>query len=135
MSSLSMAINGKGIRIGNNESNPGTLNAWLRGNKGYTTVGGDPDNLVLDAPDKIHPGIKFISEAQKPPPNIMAANILKQNPVMILHVRNRTHFVLAEGFDSSSDSIFYVNDPFYNSTSYHWNEVADILLYEIQQQK
>ena len=35
MSSVSMALNQKGITIGGAASNPGVLNAWLRANNGY----------------------------------------------------------------------------------------------------
>lgn len=36
MSSISMALNGHGISIAGQPSNPGTLNAWLKANNGYT---------------------------------------------------------------------------------------------------
>jgi hypothetical protein len=89
MSSVSMMLNGKGYTINGQPSNPGTLNSWLRENNGYVTVDGDPDNLVLDAPNKLASSgkIQFLSEAEKPAPSVMKSYIDKQNPMAIAHVR------------------------------------------------
>ena len=67
----------------------------------YTTISGDPDNLVLAAPNKISPDhIKFISEDEKPALNVMKSMISLQNPMMIAHVR------ICQKFIPYSPSIF-----------------------------
>eukprot|EP01092_Planopodium_desertum_P010348 TRINITY_DN4582_c0_g1_i2.p1 TRINITY_DN4582_c0_g1~~TRINITY_DN4582_c0_g1_i2.p1 ORF type:complete len:113 (-),score=18.45 TRINITY_DN4582_c0_g1_i2:233-571(-) len=88
MSSLSMALNGKGYNISGQTSNPGALNAWLKQNGGYTCIDGDCNNLVLASPQKLgSPGqIVFLSEAQKPDPVTMSKYVLQQNPIMLAHV-------------------------------------------------
>ncbi len=35
MTSVSMALNDRGVKINGQEANPGTLNAWLKSNGGY----------------------------------------------------------------------------------------------------
>jgi hypothetical protein len=49
-------------------------------------AGGDCDNLVLDAADKISSGIHFISESEKPAMELMQYFVDVQNPMMIAHV-------------------------------------------------
>jgi len=136
MSSVSMALNGKGYHFDSIlPIYPGTLNAWLRYDQGYTCIDGDCDNLVLDKPNQISNGnITFISEAQKPSLLVLKAFVSNQNPVAVAHVRNDTHFVLIVGYDNVNQTTFYVNDPFYPSISYDYSEMTDLLLYSITQQ-
>lgn len=67
MSSVSMALASLGVKIHNNDVNPGSLNEWLRSNAGYVCIDEDCCNLVLDAPSKI-PGspLRLIGEKPKP---------------------------------------------------------------------
>eukprot|EP01111_Echinosteliopsis_oligospora_P005887 TRINITY_DN1962_c0_g2_i1.p1 TRINITY_DN1962_c0_g2~~TRINITY_DN1962_c0_g2_i1.p1 ORF type:complete len:224 (-),score=51.96 TRINITY_DN1962_c0_g2_i1:200-871(-) len=142
MSSLSMALNGHGYSLNNTtisnvddgddvniQIDPKTLNAWLRANNGYVVIDGDPDNLQLPSVDKISSSIKFISEVEKPSEDIMRGYIDSSSPIMIAHVHNLSHFVLVTGYDQTLDSIFYVNDPYFNTTYYHYTDIADLLLY------
>jgi len=130
MSSLSMALNGKGFKINSTEINPGTMNTWLKNNKGYTCINNNCNNLVLNAPDSLSPHyISFISEKEKPSIEEMKKWITKINPIAIAHVHNKGHFVLVTGYDKSNSSLFYVNDPFYPTNSYDYTEISDILLY------
>eukprot|EP01112_Ceratiomyxa_fruticulosa_P021444 TRINITY_DN7545_c0_g3_i1.p1 TRINITY_DN7545_c0_g3~~TRINITY_DN7545_c0_g3_i1.p1 ORF type:complete len:244 (-),score=43.99 TRINITY_DN7545_c0_g3_i1:86-772(-) len=137
MSSLAMALHGKGYYL--NSYYPiysGTLNAWLRNNKGYTCIDGDCDNLVLDAPNRLSStgGIKFISESVPPSISQMKQWVNAQDPTMIIHVRNQTHFVLVVGYDTANDTVFYVNDPAFNTNTYYYSDIHDILLYSIVDQ-
>ncbi len=56
-----------------------------------------------------------------------------QNPIGLLHVHNRGHFVLLTGYDTTNSNIFYVNDPFFSSKYYHYADVADIILYDMKE--
>jgi len=129
-----MAMHGKGYNLFNYiPIYPGTLNAWLRNNQGYTCIDGDCDNLVLNAPNQIEPGrVSFISEAEKPSLTTMKANVAAGNPVQVAHVRNNTHFVLVIGYDTVNETTFYVNDPGFSLPSYDYSEMSDLLLYTMK---
>ena len=43
--------------------------------------------------------------------------------------RNQTHFVLLTGVNDTDT--FNVNDPFYNSTTYTYDEIHDIIMYNV----
>lgn len=55
ISSVSMALNYYHITIGHQPVNPGTLNAWLRANNGYS--GDDLEEVSLE---RLSPNIKYI---------------------------------------------------------------------------
>jgi hypothetical protein len=66
MSCVSMALNGLGVTIGGQQSDPQTLNAWLENNNGYMCADGDCNNLVLDSINTVSSGrLLFVSEAPK----------------------------------------------------------------------
>lgn len=65
----------------------------------YLLIGGDCDNLVLNAPNQINPAkISFISEVEKPDINTMKAYVQKLNPVMVAHVSLQITFFLPHFF-------------------------------------
>eukprot|EP01090_Pellita_catalonica_P007259 TRINITY_DN17868_c0_g1_i1.p1 TRINITY_DN17868_c0_g1~~TRINITY_DN17868_c0_g1_i1.p1 ORF type:complete len:164 (+),score=13.45 TRINITY_DN17868_c0_g1_i1:47-493(+) len=131
MSSLAMALNGRGFKMpGGSLPNPGTLNHWLRYNHGYVCIAGDCDNLVLDSPHRINPAIHFISEAEKPAIDTLRWWVIKQNPIVIAHVHDRSHFVLLTGV-YTNNSTFYVNDPFYPTHQYTYDDIADVITYTL----
>jgi len=110
--------------------NPGTLNNWLRQHNGYLNIGGDPDNLNLTAVEILDsPLIKFVGENQKPAQSVLQKWIAYANPIAIAHVRNDSHFVLLTGYDTSDVNVFYCNDPFYNNTFYHYDNITDVIAY------
>jgi hypothetical protein len=132
MSSVSMALNGKGYTINGTEINPGTLNKWLRAHHGYHCISGNCNNLVLDAPNGISPDhIKFISEEEKPTVEVIKGWITRTNPVAIAHIQRLRHFVLVIGFDRDNRTAFYVNDPFYHTNIYDYSDISDIITYQI----
>lgn len=52
MSCVAMALNAYNVTADGDAVNPGTLNSWLKNNSGYQCLGGDCNNLVLDAPSR-----------------------------------------------------------------------------------
>jgi len=135
MSSLSMGLNGYGIPIGGNSSNPGVLNNWLRNNAGYICAGGDCNNLVIDAPARLAPdNIHTIGEVQKPDAQTIQ-DMLSEDIIVIAHVHQNTHFVLLTGYDQGDLENFYVNDPFYSYTSYPYANITDVIMYKIVPQQ
>jgi hypothetical protein len=52
---------------------------------------------------------------------------------VIAHVRNQSHFVrLTGGMQSHGSHIFFeVNDPGFNQTRYAYDQIHDVLLYNI----
>lgn len=137
MSSVAMALAGKGYKIpGHGAADPDTLNEWLRENGGYKTIGGNPNNLVLDAPERISPGdIKFVSEVQKPAVEELARIVERTDPIVVAHVNSNHHFVLVIGLVkpvAGNSTEFIVHDPGDgNSFFREYSEMSDILLYNM----
>ena len=50
--------------------------------------------------------------------------------VLIAHVRNRTHFVLVDGYDEVKKE-FAVLDPFYNTSAYIFSSISDFIVYKL----
>jgi len=133
VTSLTMALAKRGERLDGAPLDPGTFNQWLHTHDGYLDIGGDPNNLNLTAPEQLNPSaIRFISEKEKPDIRTMQAWIRGGQPEIIAHVRDNSHFVLVIGFDRQVDTIFYVNDPFYNTTTYNYSDMSDLILYVIK---
>jgi len=130
MSSLSMGLNGFGILIGGTQSNPGTLNAWLRANQGYVCAGGDCNNLVINSPSRLATNITTIGENPKPTVAQMQ-QMLSTGYVMLAHVQNNHHFVLVTGYDVGNNVDFYVNDPYYPYITYPYQNISDCIVYQI----
>jgi hypothetical protein len=110
---------------------PGTLNQFLEDHNGYTCIDGDCNNLVLAAPDQLTPRLKLVGEMEKPSLKDMQAQVASGTRAFIAHVRDRSHFVLVTGWDAAQ-SAFTVNDPFYPSTTYTYDDIADVIIYELR---
>ena len=100
MTSISMAINGWGISIDGNASNPGTLNTWLRNNNGYNSE----NDLQEKAIPNIDPGrIKWPFTGMHRTNDLsiyeVRGDLLKER-VVIINVMDGAHFVLVTGFRS-----------------------------------
>lgn len=130
MTSVTMALAGLGVAINDMPAQPGRMNAWLEAHDGYMCAAGDCNNLVLDAPSKLSKELQLVGEIEKPPVSEIVANLTMHDMIYIAHVRDRTHFVLLTGWDGDAQA-FTVNDPFYNSTTYSWDSIADIIIYHI----
>jgi hypothetical protein len=111
----------------------GSLSAFLTAHNDYVCEGGDCNNLLLTAPQAlsdsrytvtfvrcaraaafatpfdVHPS-RRISEDEKPSAETLQEWIWKRR-ISIAHVRNRGHFVLLVGWESTAPDVFYVNDP------------------------
>eukprot|EP01132_Coremiostelium_polycephalum_P006078 gene6078-7572_t len=120
MSSISMAIAGKGIMIDNQLSSPGSLNSWLKANQGYTeqndliesVIPGISPMIVWDGPIFNQTGLSMEE---------IRETISKPNSILILNVMNGDHFVLATGYDVDQPDLIYVNDPGFNNLYYLYN--------------
>lgn len=144
MSCVAMALAGYGFTFpGNGTITPGSLNNWLKTNRGYTCISGDCNNLVLDAPDNMTAGhMRLVGEwggpccggdAAKPPLKTIQEHLSPDSDrhmVFIAHVRNNSHFVLLTSFDNNTNS-FTVHDPGFNQTYYNYMDISDILMYSI----
>lgn len=110
--------------------NPGSLNSWLKSNKGYLCIDGDCNNLRLDAPDKLSTRITLQGESPKPSAKAMQASLKTGDTIYIAHVHDSGHFVLVTGWNDTVSGV-NVNDPFYNSTSYPYDQVSDVISYGV----
>jgi len=129
MSSVAMALAGYNITIDGEVPTPKNLNNWLKKNDGYHCISGICYNLVLDAPDRISPGhVKSLGEPPVPFLDSLV-RLVKSNFVVIAHVKDQHHFVLVTGFQAPN--IFTILDPFYPQTTYQYEEIHDILLYDM----
>ena len=131
MTSISMALNGYGYKVDGKGSDPGVLNQWLVHNYGYECAGGDCNNLVLQQIHKLNATILYKGE---PTSTSLGLNgtlqLMKEGNVLIAHVRNRTHFVLVDGYDDGKKE-FSVLDPFYDSPFYSFANISDFIVYEM----
>ena len=142
MSSISSALAGHGYRIPSYDNkishsniNPGTLNKWIRANHGYLCIGGDCNNLNLTLITQLDPhSIQYRGEQPKPSEYQLATSISNPNRIHIAHVRDNSHFVLMTGIYLPDTHSFSVMDPFFNVTVYSYDEISDIIRYDMTKQ-
>lgn len=138
MSSTSMAIGGKGIKISGDSSNPGTLNSWLKTHGGYTSG----NDLIESVVPRVNPEhISWPSDAMHPTNNLPVTTIielLKSGRPVIANVMHGHHFVLVTGWDGAEEAdtaqlrggqsryeavdTLFVNDPGFNRNTYSYSE-------------
>ena len=126
MTSTTMALAGLGVMIGGEAITPKTFNVWLINNKGYICAGGDCNNLVLNASERLSPVMSLIGENPKPSFAEISQTIADERIIHVAHVHNNHHFVLLIGAVPLQQA-FFVHDPFYNSTSYPYENITDII--------
>jgi len=133
MTSLTMALNGLGLYINDTQLDPGVMNSWLQANDGYTCAGGDCNNLVLDAPERI-PGspLVFLGEKEKPSMEVLTEYANSDREVILAHVRNSSHFVYVRPSDQGSKGVFNVLDPNFNVSTYEYDDISDIIHYHVE---
>ena len=140
MSSLAMVLSAVGVRLpspaggaqpSGQAANPQTLNAWLLAHAGYVCIDGDCNNLVLDAVERLNASITLVGERPKPSQAEVRAGLDNGTIAWIAHIPALTHFVLLTGYDSHTPDVFRVNDAFYDSQTYVWSNISDILVYRI----
>lgn len=132
MTSLAMGLHSLGLWINDKEVDPGVLNAWLQANDGYVCAAGDCNNLRLDAPERL-PGspLVFEGEKEKPALDILAAWADSALEIVLAHVRNNHHFVLLLPSPQAATGVFNVLDPGYNSSTYHYDNISDVIRYRV----
>ena len=109
MSSVSMALASAGKTINGQQSNPKTLNAFLKSNGGYS------GNLFIWG----SVGRFGVTYEGQPSDKTAIRNAICANKVVILNVNNGGHWVLATGFNGDT---FNVNDPGYTRSTYGLND-------------
>jgi len=125
MSSISMGLNGHGISIDNKPSNPGTLNAWLKANRGYT----QGDDLEESALPRINASTVSWPSDGMHTANDLSVDIVRgyllRGRTVVANVMNGGHFVLVVGFNYSAPTQMMVHDPGFTRASYDYK--ADIM--------
>ena len=127
MSSTSMGIAGAGISIEGSDSNPGSLNSWLKANGGYQN-----NNLIETVVPNIDPSrIFWPADAMHKTndlPYDTVAQFIRDGRIVIGNVMNGGHFVLLVGYSTDGDTLM-VNDSGFNTESYSYSR--DIVGYRI----
>ncbi len=91
---------------------------------------GDCNNLKLNAPDQLTARISLKGEMPKPPLAELRSHLDAGDTIYIAHVHNSGHFVLVTGWNDTLSAL-NVNDPFYNSTTYPYDQVSDVIAYGV----
>jgi hypothetical protein len=91
---------------------------------------GDCNNLKLTAPEKLSHRVKLQGETAKPSQAELEQHISSGDMIYIAHVHKSGHFVLVTGWNADQ-AFIQVNDPFYNSTAYPYDEVSDVIAYSV----
>lgn len=126
MSSTSMALAGSNIPILHSDmrsdvdSNPRTLNQWLRNNDGYD----GSNDLIEAAVPNIDPSrIVWPEDGMHRDKDLSYATIveyLNNGRIVIGNVNEGTHFVLITGYSEEDGDTFAVNDPGYHKDTYSY---------------
>eukprot|EP01104_Vermistella_antarctica_P018493 TRINITY_DN6877_c0_g1_i3.p1 TRINITY_DN6877_c0_g1~~TRINITY_DN6877_c0_g1_i3.p1 ORF type:complete len:332 (-),score=49.17 TRINITY_DN6877_c0_g1_i3:14-1009(-) len=125
MSSISMALNGHQIQTSAfEESNPGSLNAWLRANHGYNLDNELIEDVIVSlSPDHITyvGAYRNTTEFTR---NDIVRMLQSQTQVVIANVMHGEHFVLVVGFHPAHPDMLFVNDPGFHKYMYWWENVV-----------
>lgn len=129
MSSTSMAIAGSGIRIpGYGASNPGSLNAWIRANHGYTPNSALDESIIPKiAPTRIRWPADGMHTTNDIPLTTIKQYLDADVPrIVIANVMHGHHFVLVVGYQLEANgtisSSLWVNDPGFEKFTYDYNQ-------------
>jgi len=113
MSSVSMVLNGYGVTLDGQESNPGSLDKWLTRNGGYASG----DLFIWSSVNRF--GFSFQTNSL---PRDQVEGAINSGKIVILNVRGGSHWVLATGM--GSNGAINVNDPGFNQGQYDINDVV-----------
>jgi hypothetical protein len=125
MSSVAMFLEGRNEteRIGT--VTPLSLNEWLVKHGGY--VEGDLIVWNSVAPlGKLH--LVAYSNSSGLSAGVLRSHIKATHPV-VANVRGGSHWILVTGYDTADPTLFYVNDPFYPSTTYRYSDMLRFAVY------
>eukprot|EP01095_Lingulamoeba_sp_RSL-Kostka_P009705 TRINITY_DN3361_c0_g1_i1.p1 TRINITY_DN3361_c0_g1~~TRINITY_DN3361_c0_g1_i1.p1 ORF type:complete len:199 (+),score=49.19 TRINITY_DN3361_c0_g1_i1:25-597(+) len=132
--SISMALNGKGITIqpNNQTVNPAVLNTYLLDHHGYTQENDLREQVVtLINRTRIYYVGPFIPETKLNQTQITDM-VKSQVYVVIANVLQGTHFVLVTGYDEKDENKFYVNDPYFNTDYYEYDTIVGWRVYTMK---
>mmetsp|Transcript_5707 Transcript_5707/g.7986 ORF Transcript_5707/g.7986 Transcript_5707/m.7986 type:complete len:191 (-) Transcript_5707:61-633(-) len=122
MSSVSMALNGKGIKINGISSNPGVLNTWLQQNGGYDADNDLYEEVIFEiAPNDVAYLGPYYNNTSLSPQTLKV--MLLNELVVIANVMNGGHFVLMTGFNDDLTQ-WYVNDPGFDKDYYLYDDIV-----------
>ena len=133
MSSTAMGLAGTNIPIrAHLQSNPKTLNEWLKLNDGYD----DSNDLIETQVPLIDPSrITWPEDAMHKTNDLSYETVcsyLDKGRIVIGNVHNGGHFVLLTGYSTVDGDTFAVNDPGYSVTSYSYkNDVVGYRLFDM----
>jgi len=132
MSSTSMAIGGHRITVEGKTSDPGTLNAWLRGHAGYTG-----NDLIESAVPRVDPSkITWPADGMRRTNDLSIAQVqtmLRDGRPVIANVMKGAHFVLVVGWNATHPDALAVNDPGFDRNFYsHSSDVVGWRLFDMR---
>lgn len=126
MSSTSMALDGHKIKINNGTGSytatPGSLNAWLKANGGYTQ-GNDMEESVVPHVDPSR--VQWPADGMHRTNDLSPAQVqamLKAGRPVIANVMHGEHFVLVVGWDADNEDTLVVNDPGFDRHTYSFSK-------------
>ena len=104
----------------------------------YDTWGLEPNDLVLDAVQRLDPRVRLVGYLDVVPPFAdLAAGVQRGALAYIARIvpddpRFESHFILLTGVSPSAPSTnFTVLDPYYPKTQYAYTDFKDLLVYNI----
>eukprot|EP01111_Echinosteliopsis_oligospora_P006974 TRINITY_DN21480_c0_g1_i1.p1 TRINITY_DN21480_c0_g1~~TRINITY_DN21480_c0_g1_i1.p1 ORF type:complete len:197 (-),score=40.17 TRINITY_DN21480_c0_g1_i1:72-662(-) len=130
MSSVSMALNGKGITINGDIADPETLNTWLVANNGYSDTDMLQESVVAGIDEHL---IQWVGAAYNNTafsPSDIKQMLNDQTTIVILNVLQGHHFVLTVGYDDGETN-FYVNDPGFETLFYTYSDIVGYRIFKM----
>jgi hypothetical protein len=131
MTSVSVFLQARGIKVDGQEATPGTLNSWLKQNGGYI-CDPDCDDLNLPVIAKLDSRIALLGYER----SFTLQQIVEWMHLgyaAILHVENNHHFVLATGYfvdeKGQANGTFITRDSAFPRLTREFAEVTDVLVY------
>jgi ABC-type bacteriocin/lantibiotic exporter with double-glycine peptidase domain len=116
LSALTSMIANEGIKVNGAIPNPGTMNSYWKGNGGIKG-----HSVQYKAPEMF--GFRYEGKVTS---KSTVMDALKEGKYALLHVKNKSHWVLVTGYD---DSGYSVMDPADVRTSYKYSEPNEVAIY------
>lgn len=116
MSSVAMILTTKGA-----SNNPGQLNSWLKSNGGYSS-----GCLINWSSVNKFGVVTFIAKEPDASESEICSG-LSAGHGLVANVHNGGHWVLLTG--CAGNGVFYVNDPYYSTTTYKRSDIVDLAVY------
>jgi len=130
MSSTAMGIAGVEVPIEGADSNPDTLNVWLKNNEGYSGNNLIETQVPLIDPERIF----WLDDAFHTTNDLSFETVcsyISKGRIVIANVNNGGHFVLLNGYVDDGDT-FSVLDPGYTRESYSYkNDVVGYRIFDM----